>query len=66
MKPLITTFNTLKGPKALGPYSTVTLYNGMMFISGQLGIHPETSELVSDDVEMQTKRALDNMAIVLK
>ena len=66
MKPLIRTFNTVKGPKALGPYSTVTMYNGLMFISGQLGINPDTSELVSQDVQEQTKRALENMAIVLQ
>ena len=40
MKPLIKTFNTVKGPKALGPYSTATIYNGILYISGQIGIHP--------------------------
>ena len=66
MRPLVKTFNTIKGPKALGPYSTATIYNGLMYISGQLGISPETSELVSEDVQEQTKRCLDNMAIVLQ
>ena len=66
MRPLVKTFNTIKGPKALGPYSTATIYNGLMYISGQLGISPETSELVSEDVQEQTKRCLDNMGIVLQ
>lgn len=60
MKPLIETFNTKIGPKAIGPYSTATIYRGLMYVSGQLGIDPKSLELVSDDVEMQTRRAMDN------
>lgn len=65
MSKIIRTFNTLKGPKALGPYSSVSVYNGMMFVSGQLGIDPNTMELVSPDVAIQTKKALDNMSLLL-
>jgi 2-iminobutanoate/2-iminopropanoate deaminase len=36
---------TQKAPAAIGPYSQATLKNGMLFISGQLGINPETGEL---------------------
>ena len=65
MRHIIKTFNTVNGPKAIGPYSTVTIYNGLMFLSGQLGIDPKTLDLVSDDVEVQTRRAMDNMSIIL-
>ena len=51
MKPLIGTFNSKLGPKAIGPYSTATIYQGLMYVSGQLGIDPKTLELVSEDVE---------------
>ena len=37
--------NTTKAPGAIGPYSQATLKNGMLFISGQLGIVPETGIL---------------------
>lgn len=50
MSKLLRTFNTLKGPKPIGPYSSVAFYNGLMFVSGQIGIDPITLELVSDDV----------------
>lgn len=64
MSKVVATFNTIKGPKAIGPYSTVAIYNKMMFVSGQLGINPATMELVSDDVELQTRQALDNLATI--
>ena len=36
----IFTFYTQKGPKAIGPYCTGKLYNGTLYISGQIGIKP--------------------------
>lgn len=66
MSKLLRTFNTLKGPKPIGPYSSVAFYNGMMFVSGQIGIDPITLELVSDDVEAQAKRALDNLSLLFE
>jgi 2-iminobutanoate/2-iminopropanoate deaminase len=64
MAKLVRTFNTIKGPKAIGPYSTVTVYQGLMFVSGQIGINPQSMELESEDVEGQTRRALDNMSLL--
>jgi len=42
MSNLIKTHNTVGGPKAIGPYSTVRIYDGTMYISGQLGIDPKS------------------------
>jgi hypothetical protein len=66
MSNLIKTLNTIKGPQPIGPYSTVSIYNGLMYISGQLGIEPSSLELVSEDVEEQTRRAMENMKILFK
>ncbi len=43
-------FNTTKGPKAIGPYSTCSIYRGVAYLSGQIGIDPNTGELVGPDV----------------
>jgi len=43
-------YNTKLGPKAIGPYSTVSIYKGVAYVSGQIGINPETGELVGKDV----------------
>jgi enamine deaminase RidA (YjgF/YER057c/UK114 family) len=66
MSGFIKTFNTTLGPKAIGPYSTAKIFNGLMYVSGQIGIDPATSELVSDDVGLQTRRAMENVKLILE
>jgi 2-iminobutanoate/2-iminopropanoate deaminase len=53
MSKAIKTVVLSKGPAALGPYSVGKIYNGTAFISGQLGINPDTNEL-ADSIEDQT------------
>ena len=50
MSGFIKTFNTVLGPKSIGPYSTVKVFNGTMYISGQIGLDPKTGELISQDL----------------
>lgn len=54
-----------KAPAALGPYSTATVFNNLVFTSGQLGIDPATNEPAGDDVVSQTRQALTNIAGIL-
>ena len=63
MKP--ETIQTDKAPAAIGPYSQGIAAGPMVFVSGQLGMHPETGELVGDSVETQARQALDNLSQVL-
>jgi len=65
MSKLVKTFTSIHGPKAIGPYCHATIYQGLLYISGQIGLNPKTNELESDDVESQTRRALDNMSQIL-
>jgi 2-iminobutanoate/2-iminopropanoate deaminase len=53
-------------PKALGPYSHVVEVGEMFFLSGQLGIDPDTGNLVGGGVEKETERAMENINIILK
>ena len=57
--------STNSAPKAVGPYSQAVLAGGMLFISGQLGINPDTSKLAEGVVE-QAHQALKNMGAILK
>ncbi len=50
-------------PKAIGPYSIGILYNHFVFTSGQIGIDPESGELVAGGIENETRRALQNLQI---
>ncbi|GER54888.1 constitutive plastid-lipid associated protein [Striga asiatica] len=57
---------TEKAPAALGPYSQAIKANNMVFVSGVLGLIPETGKFVSEDVEDQTEQVLKNMGEILK
>jgi 2-iminobutanoate/2-iminopropanoate deaminase len=51
-------------PKAAGPYSHAVKSNGLIFLSGQTPIDPNTGTLVEGSVGDQTRRCLDNLAVV--
>ena len=55
-----------KAPKAIGPYSAATRFGELIYTSGQLGLIPETGNLVEGGVEAETRRALTNLALVLE
>lgn len=56
---------TKKAPIAVGPYSQAIVTNGLIYCSGQIGIDPETNELVSG-FENQAHQVLKNLQEVLK
>ena len=53
-------------PAAIGPYSQAVSADGLVFVSGQLPINPETGEFPSDDVSEQTYQSLNNIREILK
>jgi 2-iminobutanoate/2-iminopropanoate deaminase len=60
---------TSKGaPSPIGPYSHGNLITPgkMLFVSGQVGKHPETGELLLSDIETETHRVMANIAAILK
>lgn len=57
---------TNDAPKAIGPYSQAIKVNGFIFVSGQTPIDPETQQLISGDVRLQTERVLRNIKAILE
>lgn len=51
-------------PKAVGPYSAYRVVDDYVYISGQIGLDPETNELELD-LSSQTKRILENIKNIL-
>jgi 2-iminobutanoate/2-iminopropanoate deaminase len=51
-------------PKAAGPYSHAVKSGGLVFLSGQVPLDPDTGSLVEGNVGEQTARCLDNLAVV--
>lgn len=58
--------NTPDAPKAGGHYSQATVYNGLVFVAGQLSIDPATGAHKIGTIEEQTEQALNNVHAILK
>src|SRR5688572_7629500 len=63
-----TVISTGDAPKAIGPYSQAIKADvrELVFCSGQIGIDPESGELVPGGVEAEAKRAMENLRAVLE
>lgn len=59
-------FLTQKGPKAIGPYSTAVISGNTCFMSGMLGVNPETGKLAEGGIEAQAMQAMKNVCTVLE
>ena len=60
------TVNTNKAPAAIGPYSQATVHGGVIYVSGQLPICPETGELSQGDIAQQTHLVMSNLAAIVE
>ena len=60
----LTEISTPNAPAAIGPYSQGVQFNGLIFISGQLGLNPQAGTLVGPDVLNQTQQILLNLAAI--
>jgi 2-iminobutanoate/2-iminopropanoate deaminase len=61
-KKIITSKNA---PAPIGPYSHGVLVGNMLFVSGQVGKHPETGELVLSDIKAEAKQVMENLKGIL-
>lgn len=57
--------HTDAAPGAIGPYSQAIEANGFVYLSGQLGVDPQTGEM-QDGVEKQARQSLENVGAILK
>jgi 2-iminobutanoate/2-iminopropanoate deaminase len=59
------TIHTEKAPAVVGPYSQAIEANGFLFCAGQIGLDPQTKEMV-DGIENQTQQVMKNIQAVLE
>ena len=62
----ITYVHTQDAPAPVGHYSQAVVYNGLVYVAGQLAIDPQTGEKRLGSVEEQTEQALRNVGAILK
>lgn len=55
---------TLQAPQAIGTYSQAMRSGNMVFLSGQIGLNPETMELV-DGIEKQIDQVFRNLVLIV-
>ena len=56
---------TDKAPAAIGPYSQAVKVGNLLFTSGMIPIDPATNTLVEGGIEVQAKRAFENLKQLL-
>ena len=61
----IKVIETPKAPAAIGPYSQAIATEKMLFVSGQLGLIPDSGELCGSDIVSQARQALKNLSQVV-
>ncbi len=57
---------TEKAPKAIGPYSQAVEVNGILYVSGQVPLNPETMKVVEGGIKEQTDQVLKNIGSILE
>jgi len=58
--------NTSNAPAAIGSYSQATVYNGVIYVSGQLPVDPATGELSTGNISEQTHLAMSNLKAIVE
>ena len=60
-----TVINTPNAPAPVGAYNQAVAHNGTLYVSGQIALDPATGALLTDDLEVETRRVLDNLGAIL-
>ena len=58
--------STDQAPKPIGPYSAGIRAGNFIFTAGQIGIDPQTGDLVRGGLEAETRRVLTNLKHILE
>lgn len=51
--------------RPIGPYSPAVQVGNFLFVSGQIGMNPDTQALAGSEIASQTRQALENLKAVL-
>jgi len=54
-----------QAPAPIGPYSQAVIAGNMIYVSGQIALHPVTGELVMSNLEVETRQVMENIRAIL-
>lgn len=63
---MINRVKTKNAPKAIGAYSQGSIFQNLVFTSGQIAINPISGNLVTDDFSKEVEQVLENINSVLE
>ena len=52
-------------PAPIGPYNQAIIANNTLYASGQIAINPATGDLVTADIESETRQVMQNIKAIL-
>lgn len=58
--------NTTNAPAPIGPYSQAVKAGGLLFVSGQIPINPQTNELVTSSATDEAHQVMKNIQAILQ
>jgi 2-iminobutanoate/2-iminopropanoate deaminase len=61
-----TRVKTPLAPSVIGPYNQGVLAGDTLYCSGQIAIDPKTGHMLSEGIEAETERVLENLGAVLR
>ena len=56
---------TAQAPAPVGPYNQAVVHNDTLYVSGQIAINPATGDLITDNIEDETRRVMENLKAIL-
>ena len=59
-------FQTDKAAVTGGPYSQAIIHNGLIYVSGQGPINPQTNQIVLGTIEEEAEMTLENVRTILE
>lgn len=59
-------YTTPNAPTPIGPYSQAVAAGGLLFVSGQIPLDPQSGKLVDGDIVAQTHQVVKNLLAILK
>lgn len=55
-----------QAPEPIGPYSQAIQFGNMLFISGQIAIQKPSNNLITDNIEDETRQVMKNIGEILR
>lgn len=57
---------TAEAPAPIGPYSQAVCLQHTLYVSGQIALHPQTGNMMQEDIQQETRQVMDNVCAILR